>query len=121
VFGKCPTHYQQFNTLLTNSTRPRLFIIRVNYYNEEYCDVFVPGRNSRLQWMCTHYIKKSFMNNYESGELNFLDFNTRIPLRLFGLSIASIWTFITCYILLLCWSGLYFELLLPVEWSTFHK
>jgi len=61
------------------------------------------------------------MNNYESGELNFLDFNTRIPLRLFGLSIASIWTFITYYILLLCWSGLYFELLLPVKWSTFHK
>ena len=52
VFGKCPalSHNRQFNTLLTNSTRPRPFILRINYLNEEYCDVFVPGRNSRLQW-----------------------------------------------------------------------
>jgi len=32
-------HNRQFNTLLTNSTRPRPFILRINYYNEEYCDV----------------------------------------------------------------------------------
>jgi len=25
-----------FNTLLTNSTRPRPFILCINYYNEEY-------------------------------------------------------------------------------------
>jgi len=51
VFGKCPTpsHNHQFNTLLTNSTRPRPFILHINYLNEEYCDMFVPG---------THFTRK---------------------------------------------------------------
>jgi len=39
VLCPAPFHNRQFNTLLTNSTRPRPFIVRINYYNEEYCDV----------------------------------------------------------------------------------
>jgi len=34
-----------FNTLPTNSTRTRPFILRMNYLNKEYCE-----ENSRLQW-----------------------------------------------------------------------
>jgi len=39
VFAKrpAPYHNHQFNT---NSTRPCPFILRMNYYKEEYCDVF---------------------------------------------------------------------------------
>jgi len=39
-FGNVPplTITSSFNTLLTNSTRPRPFILRMNYLNEEYCE-----------------------------------------------------------------------------------